>query len=52
MKRLEKWLAYFSNKLNERETEELAMSEAAIGEAIQAEQIFMQSDGTLAVRAA
>jgi len=44
MKRLEKWLAYFSNKLDERETEELAMSEAAINEAIQAEQIFMQSD--------
>ena len=44
MKRLEKWLAYFSNKLDERETEELAMSEAAISEAIQAEQIFMQSD--------
>lgn len=44
MKRLEKWLAYFSNKLNEQETEELAMSEAAISEAIQAEQIFMQSD--------
>ena len=37
MKRLEKWLAYFSNKLNERETEELAMSETAINEAIQAE---------------
>ena len=44
MRRLEKWLAYFSNKLNENETEELAMSETAIGEAIQAEQIFMQSD--------
>ena len=44
MKRLEKWLAYFSNKLNERETEELAMSEAAIKEAIQAEHIFMQCD--------
>lgn len=44
MKRLEKWLAYFSNKLNEREMEELAMSEAAIKEAIQAEHIFMQSD--------
>ena len=25
MKRLEKWMAYFSNKLNEQETEELAM---------------------------
>ena len=44
MKRLEKWLAYFSNKLNERETEELAMSETAINEAIQAERVFMQSD--------
>ena len=44
MKRLEKWLAYFSNKLNEKETEELAMSEAAIREAIQAEHVFMQSD--------
>ena len=44
MKRLEKWLAYFSNKLDERETEELAMSEAAISEAIRAEQVFMQSD--------
>ena len=41
---LEKWLAYFSNKLDERETEELAMSEAAISEAIRAEQVFMQSD--------
>lgn len=44
MKRLEKWLAYFSNKLDERETEELAMSEMAINEAIQAEHVFMQSD--------
>ena len=41
---LEEWLAYFSNKLDERETEELAMSEAAISEAIRAEQVFMQSD--------
>lgn len=44
MKRLEKWMAYFSNKLNEQEMEELAMSEAAISEAIQAEHIFMQSE--------
>ena len=44
MKRLEKWMAYFSNKLNEKETEELAMSEAAINEAIQAEHVFMQSE--------
>ena len=44
MKRLEKWMAYFSNKLSEQETEELAMSEAAINEAIQAEHVFMQSE--------
>ena len=44
MKRLEKWMAYFSNQLNEKETEELAMSEAAINEAIQAEHVFMQSE--------
>ena len=44
MMRLEKWLAYFSNKLNERETEELAMSETAIKEALHAEHIFMQDE--------
>ena len=47
MKRLEKLLAYFSNKLDERETEELAMSESAISEAIQAEQIFMWNAGNM-----
>ena len=44
MKRLDRWLAYFSNKLDEKEMEELAMSEAAIRDALQAESIFMQSD--------
>lgn len=44
MKRLERWLAYFSNKLNETETEELAMSEAAIQEAMKAEHVFMQDE--------
>ena len=44
MKRLERWLAYFSNKLNETETEALAMSEAAIQEAMNAEHVFMQDE--------
>lgn len=44
LKRLEKWMAYFSNKLNDEEMEELAMSEAAIREALDAEHIFMQDD--------
>ena len=42
--RLEKWMAYFSNKLNDEEMEELAMSETAIREALDAEHIFMQDD--------
>lgn len=44
LKRLEKWMAYFSNKLNDEEMEELAMSETAIREALDAEHIFMQDD--------
>ena len=44
MKRLDRWMAYFSNKLTEKEMEELAMSEAAIQEALHAESLFMQSD--------
>ena len=44
MKRLERWLAYFSNKLNETETEALAISEAAIQEAMKAEYVFMQDE--------
>ena len=44
MKRLDRWLAYFSNKLTEPETEALAMSEAAIQEAMKAEHVFMQDD--------
>ena len=44
LKRLERWMAYFSNKLSEEEMEELAMSETAIREAIQAEHVFMQDE--------
>lgn len=44
MRRLDRWSAYFSNKLNEKEMEELALSETVIREALQAESIFMQDD--------
>lgn len=44
LKRLERWIAYFSNRLSEAEMEELAMSEAAIREAMQAEHAFMQDE--------
>lgn len=42
MTRIERWLAYFSNKLNEKELEELAMNDASIQTAINATSIFMQ----------
>lgn len=44
MKRLDKWLAYFSNKVSKEEMEAIAMSEPAIQEAIRAESIFTQDD--------
>lgn len=43
MTRMERWLAYFSNKLNQQEMEELAMSETAIQTALDAAAIFMQN---------
>lgn len=43
MSRMERWLAYFSNSLDEKEMEELAMSEAAIQAALDASSIFMQN---------
>ena len=42
MTSIERWLAYFSNKLDEKEMEELAMTEAAIQTALDATSIFMQ----------
>ena len=42
MTSVERWLAYFSNKLNPKEMEELAMNEAAIQTALDASAIFMQ----------
>lgn len=44
MTKIEKWLAYFANKLDEQEREALAMSEAAIRNAMDAADIFMQSE--------
>ena len=43
MTSIERWLAYFSNKLDEKEMEELAMNEAAIQTALDATAIFMQN---------
>ena len=43
MTKMERWLAYFANKLNEQEREELAMSEAAIGNAYDAAGAFMMN---------
>ena len=44
MTSIERWLAYFSNKLDEKEMEELAMNEAAIQTALDATVTFMQDD--------
>ena len=41
MTRMERWLAYFSNKLNHTEMEELAMSDATIKKAVNDTDIFM-----------
>lgn len=42
MRRLDMWGAYFSNRLSDKEMEEIAMSEPIIGDVIKAEQAFMQ----------
>ena len=43
MSSVERWLAYFSNKLDIKEMEELAMNEAAIQTALDAAAVFMQN---------
>ncbi len=43
MSKMERWLAYFANKLNQQEREELAMSEAAIGKAYDVTGMFFQN---------
>ena len=42
MTRMERWLAYFSNELDNTEMEELVMSDAAIKNAVNDTGIFMQ----------
>ena len=41
--KMERWLAYFANRLTKEEKEELAMSEPAIRDAMEAEKIFMSN---------
>ena len=41
--KMERWLAYFANRLTSEEKEELAMSEPAIRDAMEAEKIFMSN---------
>ena len=43
MTKMERWMAYFSGKLNVQEKEELAMNEAAISDAYDATDVFFQS---------
>ena len=43
MTSVERWLAYFSNKLDINEMEELAMNETAIQTALDAATVFMQN---------
>ena len=43
MTRMEKWLNYFANKMTEQEKEELAMSDAAISNAMKAARQFLAS---------
>ncbi len=43
MSKMERWLAYFANQLNHMEKEELAMSEAAIQNAMEAARIFLNN---------
>ena len=43
MSKMERWLAYFANQLNHIEKEELAMSEVAIQNAMEAARIFLNN---------
>ena len=43
MTKMERWMAYFANRMNKQEKEELAMSEAAINHAYDATNIFLQN---------
>ena len=43
MTKMERWMAYFSGKLDQREREELAMNEAEISNAYDATKVFFQT---------
>jgi predicted transposase/invertase (TIGR01784 family) len=43
MTKMERWMAYFANRMNKQEKEELAMSEAAISKAYDATGVFFQN---------
>lgn len=43
MTKMERWLAYFANQLDEKGKEELAMSESAIKEAMDAAKVFLSN---------
>ncbi len=44
MTRMERWLAYFANKLNQREKEELAMLNPEIAEAMDASERYLMDE--------
>ncbi len=44
IRKAESWMAYFANKLNEKEMEELAMKEPVIREVLKAESYFTQDE--------
>ena len=43
MTKTERWLAYFANQLDDKEKEELSMSDTAIKSAMQAARIFLNN---------
>ncbi|MCR5439750.1 MAG: Rpn family recombination-promoting nuclease/putative transposase [Selenomonas sp.] len=43
MTKMERWLAYFANQLNDKEKEELSMTDAAIQSAMKAARIFLNN---------
>ena len=43
MTKMERWLAYFANQLDDKEKEELSMSDTAIKSAMQAARIFLNN---------
>ena len=44
MTKMERWMAYFANQLDDHEREELAMSDAAISGAMDAARVFLADD--------